>query len=310
MTSTHHQIPQQPRNGGAGRIEDQWEGTRGVLPESLDDRDQFITKFNTALAIAKAKAAGNVEEWTARLNVAELELVFNVFTESQYRGFSKQRGDVALFYTLPASLPTPSSNLNPGLNGTVAKGHGQHLQQNSQIVDLMSFKRLPLHVGLIQSSSKTAQATTSNVVVSAAAPTAGGTVRGSEEICHEDGFRLVLKSKADLNGSGSTEAASEEANQFLDVDAFQIHLTDLGTSVVLAVCFCSNRRLIIDITFFFNSCQLALDNFQFRSISKCTTPFQQALHGWPRPIPLEHRICFFPDELCSRKRSRGSQVAS
>ncbi|GJJ72500.1 hypothetical protein EMPS_04858 [Entomortierella parvispora] len=218
MTTTHHQIPQQSKSGGAGRIEDQWEGTRGVMPESLDDRDQFITKFNTALAIAKARAAGNSEEWTARLNVAELELVCNVFTESQYREFSKQRGDVALFYTQPATLPNSSSNLNPTMSGGV-KGHAQHQQQQSgQIIDLMSFKRLPSYVGLIQATcaTPTVAATVASVVV-----------EDSEESCTDGGFRLILKSKANLNGSGSTAAASEEANRFLDMDAFQIHLTDL-----------------------------------------------------------------------------------
>ncbi|KAF8930019.1 hypothetical protein BGZ58_008521 [Dissophora ornata] len=103
--------------------EDPWETTRGIMPEVLDKRDMFISKFHETLALAKAAAISSGLDYTSRLHVAELELFCNVFTESQYRDF-KYKGDVALFYNSSANCP----------------------------VDVTPFTRLPSFVGMIQAS--------------------------------------------------------------------------------------------------------------------------------------------------------------
>lgn len=145
--------------------EDLWETTRGIMPDVLDKRDAFISKFYETLALCKADAVSNGPEYTSRLHVAELELFCNVFTESQYRDF-RFKGEVALFYT---TAPNPP-------------------------VDITPFTRLPWFVGMIQAT--------------------------------DVGFRAVLRSKANLNGVGDT-AATGETNSILDMDAFQIHVTEL-----------------------------------------------------------------------------------
>ncbi|KAF9181359.1 hypothetical protein BGZ50_005570 [Haplosporangium sp. Z 11] len=151
---------------------DLWETTRGIMPEQLDKRDAFISKFFETLALVKASiASGSVSpsaaEYTSRLYVAELELFCNVFKESQYKDF-KYKGDVALFYS-----------------------HGRQ----SQPLDVSPFAKLPLFVGAIQSAMT--------------------------------GFRAVLKAKTSLNNAGCTAVLNEETNQFLDSDAFQIHIAEL-----------------------------------------------------------------------------------
>ena len=103
--------------------EDPWETTRGIMPDILDKRDMFLSKFHETLALAKAATISSGVDYTSRLHVAELELFCNVFTESQYRDF-KYKGDVALFYTSSANYP----------------------------VDVTPFTRLPPFVGMIQAS--------------------------------------------------------------------------------------------------------------------------------------------------------------
>ncbi|KAF9393501.1 hypothetical protein CPC16_001867 [Podila verticillata] len=103
--------------------DDLWETTRGILPEWLDKRDDFISKFYEVLSIAKASSVGSKANSTATFHVGELELFCNVFTESAYRDF-KHKGEVSLFYS-------------HGLNHPV---------------DVTPFTRLPLFVGMIQSA--------------------------------------------------------------------------------------------------------------------------------------------------------------
>lgn len=67
--------------------DDLWETTRGILPECLDKRDDFISKFYEVLSIAKASRVGSKAASTATFHVGELELFCNVFTESAYRDF-------------------------------------------------------------------------------------------------------------------------------------------------------------------------------------------------------------------------------
>ncbi|KAF9427939.1 hypothetical protein BGZ94_003799 [Podila epigama] len=104
--------------------DDPWETTRGILPEVLDKRDDFISKFYEVLTLAKASAVGLKSDSTVSLHVAELELFCNVFTESAYRDF-KHKGDVSLFYSYGLNHP----------------------------VDVTPFTRLPFFVGMIQSSA-------------------------------------------------------------------------------------------------------------------------------------------------------------
>ncbi|KAG0280167.1 hypothetical protein BGZ95_011093 [Linnemannia exigua] len=146
--------------------DDRWETTRGVLPEFLDKRDAFISKFHETLSLKKASATNCGADFTSRLHVAELELFCNVFSESQYRDF-KNKGDVALFYA-----------------------HGR-----SRPVDVAPFTRLPTFVGMIQAT--------------------------------DSGMRTVLRSKSSLNDVGDPALMTEDANRFMDVDSFQIHVTEL-----------------------------------------------------------------------------------
>ncbi|KAG0320913.1 hypothetical protein BGZ97_012576 [Linnemannia gamsii] len=145
---------------------DRWETTRGILPEFLDKRDSFISKFQETLSLKKATASGYGAEYTSRLHVAELELFCNVFSESQYRDF-KSKGDVALFYA-----------------------HGR-----SRPIDVTPFTRLPTFVGMIQAT--------------------------------DSGMRAVLRSKSSLNDVGDPTLTTEDANRFMDVDSFQLHITEL-----------------------------------------------------------------------------------
>ncbi|KAG0335231.1 hypothetical protein BG000_007681, partial [Podila horticola] len=103
--------------------DDLWETTRGILPEWLDKRDDFISKFYEVLSIAKASCVGSKADSTATFHVGELELFCNVFTESAYRDF-KHKGEVSLFYSYGLNHP----------------------------VDVTPFTRLPLFVGMIQSA--------------------------------------------------------------------------------------------------------------------------------------------------------------
>ncbi|KAF9377464.1 hypothetical protein CPB97_010185, partial [Podila verticillata] len=102
--------------------DDLWETTRGILPECLDKRDDFISKFYEVLSIAKASSVGSKANSTSTFHVGELELFCNVFTESAYRDL-KHKGEVSLFYS-----------------------HGMN-----HPVDVTPFTRLPLFVGMIQS---------------------------------------------------------------------------------------------------------------------------------------------------------------
>ncbi|KAG0264235.1 hypothetical protein DFQ27_001354 [Actinomortierella ambigua] len=63
--------------------EEPWEAIRGFLPEDLDKRDPFISKFNAALSLSKAHKGD--PSYTCRLHVADLELFFNAYSESIYR---------------------------------------------------------------------------------------------------------------------------------------------------------------------------------------------------------------------------------
>ncbi|KAF9285506.1 hypothetical protein BGZ74_001464, partial [Mortierella antarctica] len=103
--------------------DDLWETTRGILPEWLDKRDIFISKFHEVLSIAKASSVGFKAESTATFHVGELELFCNVFKESAYRDF-KHKGEVSLFYSYGLNHP----------------------------VDVTPFTRLPPFVGMIQST--------------------------------------------------------------------------------------------------------------------------------------------------------------
>ncbi|KAF9326657.1 hypothetical protein BG006_009942 [Podila minutissima] len=150
--------------------DDLWETTRGILPECLDKRDNFISKFYEVLSIAKASSVGFKAESTATFHVGELELFCNVFKESAYRDF-KHKGEVSLFYSYGLNHP----------------------------VDVTPFTRLPLFVGMIQSS--------------------------------DSGFRAVLRSKANLNDSGDPIAAAEDVNSFLAMEAFQVHVTELVSNL-------------------------------------------------------------------------------
>ncbi|KAF9581154.1 hypothetical protein BGW38_001940 [Lunasporangiospora selenospora] len=102
--------------------EDLWETTRGILPEDLNLRDNFISKFYQTLTLEKALSSSGVDN-TSRLHVAELELFCNVFTESQYKDY-RYKGEVALFYAHRSGPP----------------------------VDVTPFMRLPTFVGMIQST--------------------------------------------------------------------------------------------------------------------------------------------------------------
>ncbi|KAF9127862.1 hypothetical protein BGW39_005498, partial [Mortierella sp. 14UC] len=146
--------------------DDRWETTRGILPEFLDKRDAFISKFHETLSLKKASAINCGADYTSRLHVAELELFCNVFSESQYRDF-KNKGEVALFYA-----------------------HGR-----SRPIDVTPFTRLPMFVGMIQAT--------------------------------DSGMRAVLRSKSNLNDVGDPALTTEETNRFMDVDSFQIHITEL-----------------------------------------------------------------------------------
>ncbi|KAG0080238.1 hypothetical protein BGZ90_000222, partial [Linnemannia elongata] len=146
--------------------DDRWEITRGILPEVLDKRDSFISKFHETLSLKKAAATGCGADYTSRLHVAELELFCNVFSESQYKDF-KNKGDVALFYAPGRSRP----------------------------IDVAPFTRLPTFVGMIQAT--------------------------------DSGMRAVLRSKSNLNDVGDPTLTTEDANRFMDVDSFQIHITEL-----------------------------------------------------------------------------------
>ncbi|KAG0027531.1 hypothetical protein BGZ81_005490 [Podila clonocystis] len=103
--------------------DDLWETTRGILPELLDRRDDFISKFYAALSSAKALSVGSKADSTATFHVGELELFCNVYTESTYRDF-KHKGEVSLFYSYGLNHP----------------------------VDVTPFTRLPFFVGMIQSA--------------------------------------------------------------------------------------------------------------------------------------------------------------
>jgi hypothetical protein len=232
ITSSLHQIPLQGKSGGIGKTDEHLEGTRGILPENMEERELFIAKFNAALAIAKAKVSGNTEEWTARLHVAGLEMICNVFTESQYREFTQQRGDIALFYTMPAVFTNSSSNSNANANGLKAKNHGQYYQK-SLATDLMSFKRLPAYVGLIQQTAvAAAESMSPSVILRTGIPPIAASARvtgdDAEDIPLGSGFRMVMKSKVSLNGFGNATATAEDSNLFLDTDSFQTHMLDLS----------------------------------------------------------------------------------
>ncbi|KAF9955791.1 hypothetical protein BGZ70_010117 [Mortierella alpina] len=155
--------------------DDLWETTRGIMPEHLEKRDSFVSKFYETLTLAKATGVSIMDtsscpsDYTSRLHVAELELFCNVYTASQYRDVL-YKGDVALLYT----------------SGGAA---GQAL------MDMRPFSRLPLFAGMIQAT--------------------------------ESGLRVVLKGKASLNDSANASLSSEQENRFLDIDAFQIHITEL-----------------------------------------------------------------------------------
>ncbi|KAF9350539.1 hypothetical protein BGX26_011291 [Mortierella sp. AD094] len=158
--------------------DDLWETTRGIMPEVLDKRDIFISKFYETQSLFKASAVSSGIDQTSRLHVAELELFCNVFTENQYRDF-EYKGDVSLFYTTTSSS---SSNIP------------------NYPVDVTPFPRLPPFVGMIQAA--------------------------------ESGFRAVLRSKANLNGAGDSVSTTEDANRFLDSDAFQIQVTELVANLL------------------------------------------------------------------------------
>ncbi|KAF9913651.1 hypothetical protein BX616_009783 [Lobosporangium transversale] len=104
--------------------------TRGIMPEGLDKRDTFISKFYETLSLAKATFTAQKAESTSRLHVGELELYCNVFTESQYRDF-KFKGDVALFYTCLSHYPA----------------------------DVAPFTTLPAFVGMIQTAAYSSSST-------------------------------------------------------------------------------------------------------------------------------------------------------
>ncbi|KAF9972595.1 hypothetical protein BGZ73_004271 [Actinomortierella ambigua] len=72
-----------------------WESIRGFLPEDLDKRDPFISKFNAALSLSKAHKSDS--GYTSRLHVADLELFINAYPESIYRDL-KHKGQLTLFY--------------------------------------------------------------------------------------------------------------------------------------------------------------------------------------------------------------------
>ncbi|CAO3563803.1 unnamed protein product [Mortierella alpina] len=155
--------------------DDLWETTRGIMPEYLEKRDSFVSKFYETLTLAKAMGVSMMgtssvpSDYTSRLHVAELELFCNVYTASQYRDVL-YKGDVALLYT----------------SGGAA---------SQALMDMRSFSRLPLFAGMIQAA--------------------------------ESGFRVILKGKVSLNDSASASLSSEQENRLLDIDAFQIHITEL-----------------------------------------------------------------------------------
>lgn len=146
------------------------------MPEHLEKRDSFVSKFYETLTLAKATAASISStsscpsDYTSRLHVAELELFCNVYTASQYRDVS-YKGDVALLY-----------------NSGGATGQAP--------MDMTPFSRMPLFAGMIQAT--------------------------------EFGLRVILKGKSSLNDAANASLSSEEENRFLDADAFQIHITELG----------------------------------------------------------------------------------
>ncbi|KAF9948932.1 hypothetical protein BGZ72_009184 [Mortierella alpina] len=112
--------------------DDLWETTRGIMPEHLEKRDSFVSKFYETLTLAKAAAASLSStpscpsDYTSRLHVAELELFCNVYTASQYRDVL-YKGDVVLLYT------------SGGATGQAP-------------MDMTPFARLPLFAGMIQST--------------------------------------------------------------------------------------------------------------------------------------------------------------
>ncbi|KAF9423962.1 hypothetical protein BGZ76_003590 [Entomortierella beljakovae] len=77
---------------------------------------------------------------------------------------------------------------------------GNNISSPRLPVDVTPFTRLPPFVGMIQAA--------------------------------EPGFRVVLRSKANLNGSGDSDSATVEANRFLDSEAFQIHVTELVANLL------------------------------------------------------------------------------
>ncbi|KAG0207189.1 hypothetical protein BGX28_001527 [Mortierella sp. GBA30] len=113
-------------------MDDPLENTRGILPEHLDRRDTFISKFYETLTLAKAAlppsshdSSMGASDYTSRLHVAELELFCNVFTASQYRDFA-YKGDIALFYPGGPSSQPP--------------------------MDITRYTKLPTFAGIIQST--------------------------------------------------------------------------------------------------------------------------------------------------------------
>ena len=146
------------------------------MPEHLEKRDSFVSKFYETLTLAKAAAASLSStsscpsDYTSRLHVAELELFCNVYTAGQYRDVL-YKGDVVLLYT------------SGGATGQAT-------------MDMTPFARLPLFAGMIQST--------------------------------DSGLRVILKGKSSLNDAANTALSGEEENRFLDADAFQIHITELG----------------------------------------------------------------------------------
>lgn len=66
----------------------------------------------------------------------------------------------------------------------------------SRPIDVTPFTRLPTFVGMIQAT--------------------------------DSGMRAVLRSKSSLNDVGDPTLTTEDANRFMDVDSFQLHITELG----------------------------------------------------------------------------------
>jgi len=84
-------------------------------------------------------------------------------------------------------------------------------------VDVTPFTRLPLFVGMIQSA--------------------------------DTGFRAVLRSKANLNDAGDPIAAAEDVNSFMAMEAFQVHVTELGTVLLMGFCSSCENKVPPDLPF-------------------------------------------------------------